>query len=211
MLRKFFLFATLPLIAACSSAHNEKKITDTDSTAVAAVEAKIEAPSPAYLIIPGKSIGNTRLNENLDSVMDKLGRPDKSDAAMGSSFHTWFAKHDTADYQTDIFAHHNYDGKHDDISYVKVIRVTSPAFKTAENLHTGLAIQDIARHFKLNHVATYTRGADSLKVYYDRQAGISFEIDNTGKCTGITVHQAGDSTMTYLSLYPDRKRVDIKK
>src|SRR5687768_7060442 len=43
------------------------------------------------VIIPGKSIGLLKLNEQAEVVYKLLGKPDKSDAAMGKALATWFS------------------------------------------------------------------------------------------------------------------------
>ena len=49
--------------------------------------------SVAQLVVPGKSIGQTKLKEDAVLVYKKLGRPDAGDAAMGKSLATWYAGH----------------------------------------------------------------------------------------------------------------------
>src|ERR1700694_5375807 len=65
------------------------------------------------LIIPGKSIGQTKLNESMETVFERFGRPDSSDAAMGSSLVAWYDNGNKAGKKTSIFPRHNYDGNNE--------------------------------------------------------------------------------------------------
>lgn len=85
---------------------------------------------PDRLITPGKSIGHIVLNDDVQNVIKQLGKPDSSDAAMGSSLMAWFAKHDITRYRTAVFSHRNMGGKDESISHIQTILITSPRFKT---------------------------------------------------------------------------------
>lgn len=98
---------------------------------------------PAQLIVPGKSIGQTKLNENAKIVFEKLGKPDNDDAAMGKSLSTWYAHHNPSGYQTQIFCS-RYSGNPDEtVTHVIQIRVTSPYFKTANSIGVGSTLKQI--------------------------------------------------------------------
>lgn len=196
MYKKYFIVPILVLIAGCY--HKPKTYLHVDTTQVQ----KDTLIGASQLIVPGKSIGDTYIGESLDSVITRLGKPDQSDAAMGSSLSTWFAKHDSTAAQTDIFSHHNYGAKDESVSRVKLVRVTSPWFKTSEYIHNGMPLDSITIHYHLKHVADYSSAKDTLKIYDDVAQGIAFEINNQHKCAGILIHAAKDSTGTYISMHP---------
>ena len=62
-----------------------------------------------WLLIPGVSAGQTRLNENADSVYQRLGKPDGGDAAMMKAIAVWYAHHDTTDNSIAIYTSKNTD------------------------------------------------------------------------------------------------------
>lgn len=64
----------------------------------------------AQMIVPGKSIGQTKLHENAKLVFKRLGQTESGDAAMGKFFATWYANHDPAGYQTQDFLFPVYGG-----------------------------------------------------------------------------------------------------
>ncbi|OKS88585.1 hypothetical protein [Mucilaginibacter polytrichastri] len=207
MHKKYFILPLLCLALACK----QKTVTNLHAVTSTKDTVKLPPVSAAQLIDPGKSIGLTHLNESLDSVSLKLGKADRGDAAMGAAFTTWFAKHDTSGYQTDVYSHRMMGGKDDNTSRVKLIRVTSPYFKTIQGVGTGLTLTEIGKHFHVKHIANYITGTDTLKVYDDTKEGISFEIDKGDKCTGVLIHAPKDAASGYLSMHPNAQYVMVKK
>jgi len=154
-----------------------------------------------WLITPGKSIGHIVLNDDVQNVISQLGKPDSSDAAMGSSLMVWFADHNAAGNRTAIFAHHNMGGKDESVSYVQKILVASPKFKTEDGVGVGSSKQEIQKSYTLKPTATYSKADGKVQVYTDLAKGISFEIDGSGKCVGVVVHKANDTAVAYLNMH----------
>jgi len=163
--------------------------------------------SSDHLIVPGQSIGDISLNENADSVFKVLGKPDSSDAAMGKMVATWFKRHDTTTYETQVFFTRQM-GTADEASRVSEIRVTSPDFKTANYLGTGVTGQSIIEKYNFNLVKAAQYKVDSKRffIFDDVVAGISFEINDKRICTGIIVHEPNEnSTAQYLAFHTKMK------
>lgn len=81
---KKYLLLTLLL---CFSCKGEVEITEPDVVATDAIPKE----KPVNLaIIPGKSIGNVALEQNV-AELDFLGEADLSDAAMGKAWLTWYS------------------------------------------------------------------------------------------------------------------------
>ncbi len=164
---------------------------------------------PAQLIVPGKSIGKTFIGENMNEVLKRFGKPDDGDAAMGKSMSFWFARHDTSGYQTAVFAFRKMGTPDEKNSRVQQIMVTSPYFKTAELLHTGLSYGQIAKKYVLKKAAAFSKGKYIITIY-DTQKGISFEFGPDNLCKSIIVHLPNVSTAsTYLSFHPNMVPVDL--
>lgn len=179
------------IIAACGlwMAYGQPVQTATQHQTDTVRQASIPSDS---LIIPGAGVGQIRLNQDAAEVISRLGKPDKADAAMGASLMTWYAGHDTTGHLISIYAHRNMGGKDEAINYIKQIRITSPAFKTAQQIHTGSLPDSIKKYYTLS-------GLKQNGVYDDAKAGISFEIAGQ-KCTAIIVHAPGDSSATYIDM-----------
>lgn len=154
-----------------------------------------------WLITPGKSIGHIALNDDVQNVIKQLGKPDSSDAAMGSSLMVWFTNHNTAGNRTAVFARHHMGGKDEQISYVQKILVTSPQFKTADGVGVGSSKQEIQKTYTLKPTSTDSNKSGKVQVYTDLAKGISFEIDGRGKCVGVVVHKANDMAVAYLNMH----------
>jgi len=156
----------------------------------------------AYRLIgPGKGIGRILLNENIENVSLLLGRPDSSDAAMGSSLMVWYAKHNSAGYKTSVFSHRNMGAKDEIISRIQKILITSPEFKTAEGVGVGATRDEIKKTYDLKPTSDYKNKDGKVQVYTDMDKGISFEIDASNKCVGVVVHKAHDTASAYLNMH----------
>lgn len=153
-----------------------------------------------YLIVPGKSIGQTLLGGDADSLVQRFGKPDKGDAAMGAQMMTWYAKHDTSGYLTSVYSHRNMGGKDENISRIKQIRITSPAFKTSEKIGVGSALNNLQKCYQLKVKPVPGAKDKQLKLYDDITAGIAFEVGASGQCTAVIVHAPRDSSATYLNM-----------
>ncbi|MES2274459.1 MAG: hypothetical protein V4592_00435 [Bacteroidota bacterium] len=149
-----------------------------------------EPIAPKLLIVPGAGIGYIKLNENADSVVKAMGKPDKQDAAMGAMLMTWYNSHDTTRYQTTIYAHHNFGAKDEAVSHVKMIRITSPLYQTSKWAHVGFPLDSLQKLYHPNK--------NSRSVYDDVKAGIAFELGASNRCSAIIVHAPGDSSGAYL-------------
>jgi hypothetical protein len=195
MLKFFLIPAAAVLMFGCNSMSEHKSLADS----IHAIDTPLKIIGPAKLIVPGKRIGNIFINESADSVVAKLGKPDSSDGAMGASFMAWFDKTGKTIRQTSIYAHRNMGSKDENISHVKVIRETSPTFKTADYGGAGSALKDVMKLYKLEkHPAP---GSKKLWMYDNYQTGIGFEVDSTGKCLAVYVHAPNDSSAMYLSIH----------
>jgi hypothetical protein len=154
------------------------------------------------LILPGKGVGHILIDQDLELALKQLGKPDSSDAAMGSSLMVWFAKHDTKGYRTSIYSHRNMGGKDESISRVQKILVTSPWFKTAGHLGVGAALEAVKKDFSLKPVTRYKANGHNVQVYTDADKGISFEVDDvTKKCVAVVVHKAHEATSAYINMH----------
>jgi hypothetical protein len=195
MFKYLIIPAITMLMFGCDSFSSHKSIADS----IHAVDTPLKVIPTVKMIVPGKRIGDICINEDVDSVINKLGKPDSSDAAMGASYMVWFDKTGKIVRQTDVFAHRNMGGKNEKLSHVKVIRETAPSFKTADYGGAGSAIKDVMKLYKLQkHMAP---GNKKLWLYDNYQTGIGFEVDSTGKCLAVYVHAPGDSSAVNLNIH----------
>ncbi|WP_343673974.1 hypothetical protein [Chitinophaga sp.] len=202
------LILALFLLAACNS--RPPVVTDKDSTIAApAAPAPVAIPVPstepvssneAYLVVPGKAIGNTHINDNMDTVIKLLGKPDEGDAAMQKSVAIYYK----GAYATSILSARNPDGDHS-VAKVKQIRVTSPAFKTKDGLHVGSSLDELNAKYKLKQTTTY-KGEGGECTVWDAGHGIAFETDAAGKCIAVIVYSPEAPYQgAYLNIRPSRK------
>jgi len=194
-----FKYLIIPAISVfifgCDSLATHKSLADS----IHAVDTPLKNIESAKMIVPGKRIGNIYINENVDSVVVKLGKPDWRDAAMGASFMAWFDKKGKNVHQTSIYADRNMGAANEKVNYVKEIRETSPNFKTADYGGAGSEIKDVLRLYKLKkHLSP---GNKKLWLYDNYQEGIGFEVDSTGKCLAVYIHAPNDSSANYLNIH----------
>ncbi|UEG53517.1 hypothetical protein LLH06_00815 [Mucilaginibacter daejeonensis] len=184
---RILMIPALALLSACgepsdrSDRDKDTTIVKTEATTVEPTKAEVAAD---HLIVPGKSIGQTRLDEDMDQVIARLGKPDGGDAAMGKSTSVWYTGHDTAKASTTIFASRQM-GTADERARVKQIRVTSPWFKTADGIMTGADKAAIEKIYP--HLEKAESPIAKDEVYADKAAGIAFEFDGQDKCSAIIV------------------------
>lgn len=180
--------------------------------AVAPAPAAGPAPPPnpvtdtvnGYTIVPGKAIGNTLINENMEEVYKLLGKPDEGDAAMQKAVAIYYRDHQPGNYATSILSERD-TGEHP-VAKVKQIRITSPAFKTVEGLRVGSSFEEINKAHKLKKVNTYTEKGTTYTVW-DGGKGIAFETDAAKNCIAITVYPAGETYKeAYLNIRPSKSR-----
>lgn len=187
-MRKYLLILSVSLLV--YSCHHKTGRNFAKEDSVAAARNMMKGVPASDLIVPGKSIGKMMIGENSAKVFDLLGKPDMGDAAMGKALATWYQGHDTAGSQVQVFFSRQM-GTADDTSRVKQIRVTSPAFETADQIHVNTLFKDISAKFKLDSIALYQQGGKAFSVYAATSEGIAFEVGDDRRCAGIIVFKAG--------------------
>lgn len=203
------LILALFLLAACQS-NQTGTVSDKDSTVAApAVPAPVAVPSPstqpvatndAYLVVPGKAIGNTRIDENMDDVIKLLGKPDDGDAAMQKSVAIYYK----GAYSTSILSARDTEGDHP-AAKVKQIRVTSPAFKTADSLHVGSTLDELNAKYQLKKTGTYKAEGGECTIW-DAGHGIAFETNPAKSVIAVIVYSPEEPYKgAYLNIRPSRK------
>lgn len=166
---------------------------------------------PRLEIIPGKSIGKVRIDGSSESL-SYLGNPDTAESAMGKSWMTWFSKNSispSGKYELNIFTQYA-DAKLSQKA-VKMIRVTSPDFRTADGINPGSDSSEVFKKYpNLKYAGKFVE-ADQHPlhvIYTDDKSGIAVEIDREiAKCAAIIVFDSGEGLMPiYSYLRPDMER-----
>src|SRR3546814_1559870 len=98
------------------------------------------------------------------------------------------------------------DMGNDETARIQQIRVTAPAFETAESIRVGATLADIRNHYRVTAVETYDQGGETYTIY-DADAGIAFEVGPDDRCVAIIVHDTGGGTSSYLPLQIGRAHV----
>lgn len=199
MMKNSLLLLCCVALFACKQPAQKQNSADT--TASTADTAKTKTSVANKLITPGRSIGSIVLSEDVTNVSQLLGRPDSSDAAMGSSLMVWYAGHKADGYRTSVFAHRKMGDKDEIISRIQKILVNSPEYKTAEGLGVGSTADEIKKSYNLKPTSDYQNKNGKVQVYTDLDKGISFEIDAAGKCVGVVVHQPHDTAAAYFNMH----------
>ena len=155
-------------------------------------------PVPASrLIIPGKSIGLTSIDEKEDAVMKRLGTPAAGDASMGGkSVAIWYSKPfvrgtDTITNETDVYFYTQNFGEEHPVIMVDHITITSGYFMTADHIGNGSSLESIQKYFpNIQKISTdiSAKTKKPVTIYNDDHAGIEFQIAD-GKCIAISVYR----------------------
>lgn len=189
MIKYSFWLALICFGIACG--HPQKSNTTVQETRPSEIKGD-EPVKPEMLIVPGAGIGYIKINEGADSVIKTLGKPAKQDAAMGAQSLTWINGGDT----TTVYAHRNFGAKDENVSHVKLVRVTSPQYKTSKWVHVGFPLDSILKEYP----AAVKKTAQGIIMYSDVKKGITFEMGAGQRCSAIIVHAAGDSSAAYLDI-----------
>lgn len=166
--------------------------------------------SPDYLIVPGKSIGKTMVDQDVEILSKNLGKPDFSDAAMGKAWLVWFGKKDEHNNRTELDIYTTYKDSSMSSKVVKEIRTTSSAFMTRDSVKVYVSLATIQKYFPhIKYLEKYKDGAREISIYDDVQQGIAFDIAKAGNqqiCIGITVHEPGKRVNdVYIRLQPEKQ------
>ncbi len=154
--------------------------------------------SADWEIIPGKRIGNTALGDDPETLLQRLGNPDASDAAMGKAWLVWDGKN--SDHTLAVFT--TYADSTMMRKAIRQIRITSPRFQTAAGMRTGTLFPEIRRAFPEGKSSE--RALPEAAPRYDAVAqGISFEFSGKSdrdSCTAILIYPPGESPTAYLPI-----------
>ena len=159
---------------------------------------------PRDLVVEGKSIGHVALGEDLNDVIQDLGAPSSSDAAMGKSLSTW-SGHGGSFLQ--VYAARNF-GHDQDKALVHEIRTNSPVFRTIAGQGVGTPLGALTvRYGYLKTVGTYGFNGGRASVCDVPKRGVAFDlfsVHGAPNCIAVTVHVPGeDPTRTYLPIFAD--------
>jgi hypothetical protein len=167
----------------------------------------VKAQNTAWLIVPGKSIGQVKLEAPAESLQ-VLGTPDVSDAAMMKAWSVWYSRRkDKSIDSSHVLAVYTAMGTGDS-PCVKQIRVNSPQFKTVKGIGAGSTMAAIKKAYPgIKLVKTYESDNKSrrIAVYDDNKAGIAFEISDPRSrqpvCSMVVVYDAGKDVSNYLDYH----------
>lgn len=199
MSRYIFLpLIVIGLLTGCGSPGMHRSLADSLHDA----DSITKAVPTGQLIVPGKRIGHININADADSLITKLRKPRFSSAGMGAQLLIWNAWYKKGKYETATYSHRNMGLADDAVSYIKIIRTTSPRFKTADFAGAGSELKDVVKIYKLKKYPLPGPGPKGAFLYDDYNAGIGFEVDSTDKCTAVLIHVKGDSTVLHLNMHP---------
>ena len=198
----------LLLIGICFFSCSDKKTNLEQNNAVVSDTIKSFPPKvieEEWAIIPGKSIGMTSLEENVEKLSE-LGKPDVSDSAMGKSWSTWISK-DAEKNELNIYS--TYKNSEMKEKVVRQIRITSSKFETPTEITTGKSLQEIQKAYpEIKLVGKYTdeKTQKLVEIYDSEKNGIAFEFTQN-ECAAIIVHTKGKKvTEEYITLRPNMEK-----
>lgn len=169
-------------------------------------------PTPAQLVVPGRSLGNLKLGADA-ATLATLGPAGFSDAAMQKAWATWYGTgHPPA--QLDVYT--TMIPGQDTHKSVQVVRATSMYFRLANGLRNGATLHQIQECYgKLPLATSYQLKAGPRYLYDDVQRGIAFELDgktSLSRCRALVVHLPGQAVAkTYLSMSVYLKEVPVRR
>jgi hypothetical protein len=186
---------TIGVLSACS-AGGDKGATAQDSLIVDTIASEtpdtVEA-NKDLLLQPGSSAGKISIGQDAEQVYALLGKADAGDAAMQKSVSIWYEDHNPNSYATAIYTVRDTGDK--PAARIQQVRVTSPAFKTADAIGVSSSLEEIKKKYKVKKVTDVTDSGAPLEMY-DSMAGIAFETDTKGICKAVIIHNANEALKT---------------
>ncbi|HEY0793877.1 MAG TPA: hypothetical protein VGD78_22635 [Chthoniobacterales bacterium] len=152
------------------------------------------AQAGSNLVIAGESIGQIHLGRYGAASLAKLPKPDADDSGMGQYRSVWLSRKPGG--RTDTLFIHSVSNSPREIKptggvSIKLIRVTSPWYRTPDGLSTGSVLVQILRRFPGARPKS-----DNQSLYDDVKRGITFEFagraTSNSPCIAIMVHPATD-------------------
>ncbi len=156
------------------------------------------APANNFLIVPGRSIGQTALGPNGAAGLKRLPTPDAEDNGMQQIGLVWTspASRDT------LYIHGISNAVEEDLkpingTFLNEVRITSRRFHTANGISTNSTLAQIRRCFPDARQVT-----SAPNLYDDTKHGVAFEFTHpvlpSSRCIGISVikplpHGSGDA------------------
>lgn len=170
------------------------------------------APTPAQLVVPGRSLGSLKLGADV-ATLAPYGPAAYGDNAMQKGWSTWFGEgHPPA--QLDVYS--TMIPGQDTHKSVQVVRATSPYFRLANGLRNGSTLHQIRECYgQLPLTATYQLKTGPRYLYDDVPRGIAFELAgqaSTSQCWALVVHRPGQAAAKiYLAMQAYLPEVPVRK
>lgn len=155
----------------------------------------VPAQADPFLVVPGRSLGQTHLGVRGTPDLKRLPRPDGGDGAMGGRrWMVWKSK--TSRDTLAVFAvDRAYLKPQQPGLIVQDIRATSPKFHTASGAASGETLAQIERRFPRGRLEPAN---DRTSWFYSVKQGIAFEFRShpppSARCLSVTVFLAGKSS-----------------
>ncbi len=205
-MKKIILLFSVPfMFVCCNQKIKEQKLITTDTSSkmiVAALAAadsfnkadstkKLIAASATDTIYAGEGIAELALNNSFDEALKIMGEPSAVDTSKKIASLQWNGqKKDTIQYYTiALFNNSNKDQRK-----IKQICTNSPLFKTPSQISCGSTLAYIKIQYPTLKKAneTYVDNKERTTAIYDEvKEGIAFEINESGKCILVSVHEKG--------------------
>ena len=150
------------------------------------------APADHFLIVPGRSIGQTALGPDGAAELKRLPAPTAGDNGMMQTHNVWVLHH--AGRTDTLYVHTvanaalgNAPVKPAGGVTIDVIRITSPQFHTQHGISTRSTLAQVRRRFPQALPNRF-----HPQVYGDAKRGISFEfappLSPASRCLAVTVY-----------------------
>jgi len=164
----------------------------------------LKIPDPKNdTIVAGISVGSIKIGESAETLIQKKGMPDSSNAAMNKAYNGWFTKPtmegaDTMVTSFETFSVVSGKNEKEKTSRIKTIRVTSPQYKTDKQVGAGNTFAYVKLQYptlKKPVAKSTTANGAPIELFDETTEGIAFEIVD-GKCVAIIIHEKGKKYLT---------------
>jgi len=205
---KYYL-PLLLIVLSCNNTHHETQVEKKQPDTISAkTQLPLVQENVTGRILAGTSIGKVVIGSNAATLETLLGRPDRSDAAMGKAWLIWEGRRDAHNNTTELDIYISYRDNSMQDKIVRQIRTTSTAFTTEQGTSVYASFEKVKTEFPgIKKAGHYKEHGRSYIIYDDKEKGIAFEfvtMDKEQTCTGIIVHEKGKSVHDiYITFHPE--------
>ncbi len=202
LLRRALLLASLPCLFLFTGCQDQPGAPTPEPDPETNAFAPNNGVDSSLTFVGGHHLGEIKLRETTEGVVNALGQPAEENAAMGRSIAV-FNVPDGDTTATLTTGSTRFMPPDSTVYRVEFVRTTARKYRSPEGLGVGSTRTEIERLYTLTQLGSFTKQRNKYDVY-DTDRGVGFEIGADSLVHGIVIHdRAASAVDSSLPLYDD--------